>query len=281
MIGKHLNFSVMASVRCIIATVVTFLAGSSFSPVVAQEQTQSTFALPIELEGDYGAPNGNALFLRFMPLWQTTVREKWSLVHLDLLTFADAPPLPGSPINPEPVPGGVATGLSDLFHMTFYTPESTGKFTWGAGGMVSVPTATDDALGSGKWALGPAVRISYRGDIWTIGAIAGQRWSFAGSSSRADVNSLMIRGIFRRPLGSGWFFISAPIVSSNWNSSSGNRWLVPVGGGIGKTLQVGNRKWAASVQAYANILKPEGAPDWSLRFALVAPVPMQWFKGGD
>ena len=146
---------------------------------------------------------------------------------------------------------------------------------------MSVPTATDDALGSGKWALGPAVRITYRGDFWTIGAVAGQRRSIAGNSNRADVNSLMIRGIFRRPLGSDWFFISAPIVSANWNSSSGSRWLVPVGGGIGKTLQVGNRKWAASVQAYANILKPEGAPDWSLRFALVAPVPTQWFKGGD
>jgi hypothetical protein len=257
------------------------LAGASFSSVVAQEQAQSTFALPIELEGDYGAPNGDALFLRFMPLWQTTVREKWSLVHLDLFSFADAPPLPGSPINPEPVPGGVATGLSDFFHMTLYTPKSAGKFMWGAGGMVSVPSATDDALGSGKWDLGPAVRITYRGDFWTIGAVAGQRWSFAGSSSRADVSSLMIRGTFRRSLGSGWFFISAPIINANWNSSSGNSWLVPVGGGIGKTLQVGNREWAASVQAYANVIKPDGAPDWSLRFALVAPVPKQWFKGGD
>ncbi len=144
----------MALVRSIIATVITFLAGASFSPVVAQEQAQSTFALPIELEGDYGAPNGDALFLRFMPLWQTTVRKKWSLVHLDLFSFADAPPLPGSPINPEPVPGGVATGLSDFFHMTLYTPKSAGKFMWGAGGIVSVPSATDDALGQWQMGLG-------------------------------------------------------------------------------------------------------------------------------
>jgi len=213
-----------------------------FSPVIAQEEAQSTFALPIELEGDYGAPNGNALFLRFLPLWQTTVREKWSLVHLDLFSLANAPPGPGSPINPEPVPGGTATGLTDFIHMTLYTPESNGKFTWGAGGMLGVPTATDDALGSDKWDLGPAVRITYHGDFWTIGVVAGQRWSFAGSSSRADVSSLMIRGALRRPLGSGWFFISAPIINANWNATSGNRWLVPVCGGIGKTIHVGNRK---------------------------------------
>ena len=271
----------MVVVRYIPATFITFLAFTNFSPVIAQEQAQSHFALPIEMEGDYGAPNGNALFLRFMPLWQTHIKEKWSLVHLDLITFADAPPLPGNPINPEPVAGQKAKGLSDLLHMTLYTPTTTGKFVWGIGGVMTLPTATDDALGSGKWAVGPAARLTYRGDQWSIGAIAGQRWSFAGDSDRADVNALLIRGAIRRSLGSGWFFVSAPLINANWNATSGNRWLVPVGGGFGKTFKKGNATWAMSVQAYANVIKPDGAPDWSLRFALVAPGPKQWLLGAD
>jgi len=263
----------------LVATVVWLLASLIFSMAHAQEQKQSHFALPFEFDGDYGAPNGNALLLRFMPLWRSTVREDWSLVHLDLLTLADAPPLPGSPINPEPVPGQKATGLSDFLHMTLYTPTPTGKFTWGVGGVVGVPTATDDALGSGKWTAGPAFRITYRGEKWNIGAIAGQRWSFAGDSGRADVSSLLIRGAIRRNLGSGWFFVSAPLINANWNASSGNRWLVPVGGGFGKTFKISDATWAASVQAYANVVKPTGAPDWSLRFSFIAPVPKQWFLG--
>jgi hypothetical protein len=254
-----------------------------FSPVAAQEQeqAQSHFALPFEFDGDYGAPNGNALLMRFMPLWRTPIKENWSLVHLDLITFADAPPLPGSPINPEPVPGKKATGLSDFIHMTMYTPKPTGKLVWGVGGVVSAPTATDDALGSGKWAAGPAVRITYQGEFWTIGAIAGQRWSFAGDSDRADLSSLLIRGSIRRSLRSDWFFVSAPLINANWNAESGNRWLVPVGGGFGKTFRIGSKTWAASVQAYANLIKPKGAPDWSLRVAFIAPVPRQWFQGND
>ena len=265
----------------LVATVVWLVASLIFSMAHAQEQEQSHFALPFEFDGDYGAPNGNALLLRFMPLWRSTVREDWSLVHLDLITLADAPPLPGSPINPEPVPGQKATGLSDFLHMTLYTPTPTGKFTWGVGGVVGVPTATDDALGSGKWTAGPAFRITYRGEKWNIGAIAGQRWSFAGDSGRADVSSLLIRGAIRRNLGSGWFFVSAPLINANWNASSGNRWLVPVGGGFGKTFKVNNATWAASVQAYANVVKPTGAPDWSLRVAFIAPLPKQWFRGDD
>jgi hypothetical protein len=91
----------------------------------------------------------------------------------------------------------------------------------------------------------------------------------------------MIRGTIRRNLGSGWFFVSAPLINANWNASSGNRWLVPVGGGIGKTFGKSGRKWAASIQAYANVIKPDGAPNWSLRIAFIAPVPTQWFIGDD
>lgn len=270
----------MVAPRFIFAAIIVTIAGMTVSPVTAQDQA-STFALPFEFDGDYGAPNGNALQLRFMPLWQSHLKENWSLVHLDLITLADAPPLPGNPVNPEPVPGKTATGLSDLIHMTLYTPKPAGKFVWGVGGVLSIPTATDNALGSGKWAAGPAARIAYRGDSWTLGAIAGQRWSFAGDSDRADISSLMIRGAIRRNLGSGWFFVSAPLINANWNAASGNRWLVPVGGGIGKTFGKSGRKWAASIQAYANVIKPDGAPNWSLRIAFIAPVPTQWFIADD
>lgn len=270
----------MVAPRFIFAAIIVTIACMTVSPVTAQDQA-STFALPFEFDGDYGAPNGNALLLRFMPLWQSHLKENWSLVHLDLITLADAPPLPGNPVNPEPVPGKTATGLSDFIHMTLYTPKPAGQFVWGVGGILSIPTATDDALGSGKWAAGPAARIAYRGDSWTLGAIAGQRWSFAGDSDRADISSLMIRGTIRRNLGSGWFFVSAPLINANWNAASGNRWLVPVGGGIGKTFGKGSRPWAASIQAYANVIKPDGAPNWSLRIAFIAPVPTQWFIGDD
>jgi len=75
--------------------------------------------------------------------------------------------------------------------------------------------------------------------------------------------------------------VSAPLINANWNATSGNRWLVPVGGGFGKTFEKGNATWAISVQAYANVIKLDGAPDCFLRFALVAPVPKRWSLGAD
>jgi len=240
----------------------------------AADETRRVWTLPIEAEVDLGADNGDATLLRFSPIYGYPKSDRWSLINLDLIGVADAPGgVPGRPGNPEPGAGGHATGLTDLVHASFVTPARDSDFIWGLGGILSAPIATDDALGSGKWSAGPAFRVTYRSGGWNVGAFGGQMWSFAGNSDRADVRQLIIRGAIRRQLGSNWFFVSAPIITANWNAPRGNRWLVPIGGGFGRAFQVGAHEWAASMQGYVNAVKPSAAPDWSIRLALVANVP--------
>ena len=232
------------------------------------------FALPMELESDSGAANGDALIFRALPLYSFSLSPNWRLVNLDLITLADAPGgVPGRPGNPEPLPGDPVFGLGDIIHASLLTPAKKTNYIWGAGLMLSIPTATDGRLGSGKWAIGPAVRLTYRSEPWSLSALAGNRWSFAGDADRAEVNQLMIRGLIRRHLPNNWFFVSAPIITSNWNAISGERWLVPVGGGFGKVFDINSRPWSWSVQGYYNVIRPEHAPGWAVRVAMVAALP--------
>ena len=143
-----------------------------------------------------------------------------------------------------------------------------GTFIWGAGFVLGIPTATDRVLGSGKWAAGPALRLTYRSGPWNLGAIAGQRWSFAGDASRPDLNALIIRGTFRFKLPGPWYLVSAPIITANWEADSGNQWTVPFGGGVGKIFKIGKQPLNAQVQAFYNVEKPDNGPDWSLRLQL-------------
>ena len=227
------------------------------------------FALPLEFDFDSGAANGDAVLLRMMPLYTFPVFDTWKLVNLTIITAADAPGLPEFPGDTSL---GNAVGFSDLLHASFVTPKRSGNFIWGAGVILAVPTATDDALGSGKWDAGPAVRLTYRTGPWNLGVIAGQRWSFAGSGNRPDVNQLLIRGAVRRQLPNDWFFVYAPLITANWDSP-GEKWLVPVGGGIGRTFTFNEHPWAWSVQGYYNAIKPDTAPDWVFRFAIIAAIP--------
>lgn len=228
------------------------------------------FALPVELDLDSGAANGDATILRIMPLYTFPVFDRWKLIHLDIFTLADAPG--GTPAFPGDPDIEHSAGLSDLLHASFYTPNRSGNFVWGLGAMASIPTATDDSLGSGKWTAGPAFRLTYRTESWNVGLIAGQRWSFAGSGNRADVNQLLMRGAINRQLPNDWFFVSAPLIVANWDAV-GQDWLIPVGGGIGRQFTLGKFPWAWSVQGYYNAVKPDSAPDWVVRFAIIAAIP--------
>lgn len=235
--------------------------------------TGGFFALPVELDLDHGAAGGDASILRIQPVYTFPVRDTWKLVNLDIFTLADAPSgLPEFPIEGGGSGKSQTFGIADFIHASFYTPKSTGNFVWGAGFIASIPMATDANLGSGKWAVGPAVRLTYRTGLWNFGLIAGQRWSFAGSSNRQDVNQLLLRGAIRRQLGNDWYFVSAPLIRSNWGVT-GQKWVVPVGGGVGRKFTIGDYPWAFSAQGYYNVIKPDLAPDWVFRLAIIAAIP--------
>jgi len=237
------------------------------------------FSLPMELDLDSGADNGDAAILRLTPLYKIPLTENWSLVNLELFVMADAPGgVPGRPGNPEPEKGDKTFGLSDFTHVSFLTPENTGDFTYGFGFMATFPIATDDVLGSDKWSAGPSFRLVYRTGPWSLGMLGGNQWSYAGDGKRGDINQLMLRGAFRRQLDNHWYLVSASIITANWDADSGERWLVPLGGGIGKVLGSGSNSWALSMQAYANAIKPDGAPDWVVRFSVLAPIPANMFR---
>ena len=66
----------------------------------------------------------------------------------------------------------------------------------------------------------------------------------------------------------GWFLISAPIITANWEASSATiPGLVPVGGGGGRMFKIGAQPMNTSLQAYYNVEKPHFGPDWSFRFS--------------
>jgi hypothetical protein len=241
--------------------------------------TENFYALPIELEFDSGATNGDATFLKFTPLYKLSLSESWSLINLNLLLLADAPAgVPGSLGNPSPEMGDDKTfGLGDLTHISVFTPTPNGSFIYGIGFITTIPTATDSALGSEKWSLGPAFRVVYREGPWNLGLIGGNQWSYAGDGDRGDINQLVLRGAFRRQLANNWYLVSAPAITANWKAKSGQTWLLPLGGGIGKVVGPGSTPWAISVQGYSNVVKPDGAPDWLIRFAIVAPIPIGLF----
>jgi hypothetical protein len=274
------GLSCVPLLRAVLCALLSCSAALCAQAVTAEElKDRAFFALPMELDLDSGADNGDAAILRLTPLYKIPLTQNWSLVNLEMLVLADAPGgVPGRPGNPDPEKGPKTFGLADFTHVSFFTPENTGDFSYGFGFMATFPIATDDVLGSDKWSAGPSFRLVYRTGPWSLGMLGGNQWSYAGDGKRGDINQLMLRGAFRRQLDNNWYLVSAPIITANWDADSGKRWMVPLGGGIGKVLGSGSHTWALSLQAYTNAIKPDGAPDWVVRFAIAAPIPAGIFR---
>ena len=239
-----------------------------------RDNPEKLFILPAEIDFDSGADNGNAVIARLLPLNTISLNNDWQLINAAIFVIADAPGgVPGKPGNPDPVPGPNTVGLGDFIDALFFSRTQSNGFIWGVGPIMSFPIASDDKLGSGKWSAGPAVRIAYNSGPWHFGMLAGNLSSFAGDADRADINQLLVRGLIRRKLNKGWFLKYSPIITANWNAESDQRWLIPLGGGIGKNFKLFSKAAAFSIEAYSNVIKPDGAPDSMFRIALTLPIP--------
>jgi len=168
--------------------------------------------------------------------------------------------------QPELVPGsGDQFGLGDISSTFFLMPRSSRFAIFGIGPTVSFPTATDETLGTEKWRVGPSVAVISMPGRWVFGTVVTNLWSVGGDSNREDINSMAIQSFLFYNFPSGWYVVSTPIFRAVWTADSDDRWIVPLGGGVGKIFQVGKQTMNASAQAFYNVEKPEAAADWSLR----------------
>lgn len=73
---------------------------------------------------------------------------------------------------------GVDYGLGNIQPQFYLSPSHPGKFIWGAGAQLWLPTATDRVLGTNKWGGGPATVGLFRQGHWLGGSLIGNQ--FAG-----------------------------------------------------------------------------------------------------
>jgi hypothetical protein len=159
------------------------------------------------------------------------------------------------------------SGLGNIQYQGFFTPAKPWKIIWGVGPVFELPTNTS-GLGSDKWSAGPAaVALSMPGS-WVLGALVQNIWSFAGPSGEPDVNQFTFQYFINYNISNGWYLTSTPIITADWERSSGDQWTVPFGGGIGKLHRFGKLPVDFKLQVFSNVEKPEGGPDWSMMFAV-------------
>jgi hypothetical protein len=173
---------------------------------------------------------------------------------------------------------GAEFGLGNLQPEFYLSPAHTGKITWGVGSRLYLPTATNDALGINKVGGGPAAAALANSGPWLVGILANNVWAGAG---KERVDRMTLSPFVYYHLKDGWYFVSSPVITSNWVSASGDRWTVPVGGGIGRLFNVDDQSVNARIQGLYNAARPDFGPRWQLQVQVQLLFPKHGHEAHD
>ena len=244
----------------------------SVLPACAQEssemdkQVQNPIArlISVPVENDFNPQTGinkeDSYVLQFKPVVPFKLSDDWNLITRTIIPVIQVPEL---------APGlQGTTGLGDVQTSLFLSPVKAGSVIWGAGPVISFPTATQDILGTKKLSVGPTVVVLRSHGHWLFGTLVQNLFSVAGPKERADVNQMLMQPFVNYNLRHGWYLTSSPIITSNWEKTSDQRWTVPVGGGVGRISRFEKLPVNVYTQFFRNVERPDGTTHWSARFQM-------------
>jgi hypothetical protein len=236
-------------------------AWSQQSDIAKQAQNPIARLISVPLENDFNPQTGpnkeDSYVLQMKPVVPASLSKDWNLITRTIIPVIQ---------TPDPALGvDGASGLGDISLSLFLSPAKVGRIIWGVGPIVSIPTASDDILGTGKLSVGPTVVLLRNQGHWLYGSLVYNVFSVAGPSGRSDVNQMLMQPFVNYNLRRKWYLTSSPYVTANWEKRRNERWTVPVGGGVGKIAHFGKLPVNIYAQLFRNVKSPEGTTDWSAR----------------
>lgn len=199
----------------------------------------------------------------------------FTLIPRAVIPVVGAAPLADLPQLGDRLPGGGGTtwGLSDIVTQFFFAPKTTSAWKWGLGPQLSWGTHSDEILKGPDWGAGPVgVLVGSLGEQVVLAGIVGHLWSYDGDFSTTTIQPMLFYNIESVPGASIGYTAT---ITADWKAEdSGDRWTVPLGMVVGRTFDLGGG-YGLDLNAgpYWNLVKPEGAADWFIKFGVTLVLP--------
>jgi hypothetical protein len=219
----------------------------------------SLISVPIQSNYDFGIGPGDGTksTTNIQPVIPFELNQDWNLISRTILPVIDQQGI---------LPGGAADefGLGDTVQSFFFSPKTSSPI-WGVGPVFLIPTATDSLLGSEQWGAGPTAVVLKQNGPWTYGALANHLWGFAADDDRNEVNATFIQPFVSYTTPKATTFSLNMENTYDWNS---NQWTAPVNFVVSQIIKLGDQpvQFFGGVRYYT--AKPDGGPEWGLRFGL-------------
>jgi hypothetical protein len=228
---------------------------------LAQNPVGNLISLPFQNNTNlnFGPEKGTQNILNIQPVIPISISKDWNVITRTIVPVVWMPSL-GPTIDSR-------SGIGDTVFTAFLSPANPGKWIWGAGPVVQIPTNSNSELGNRNWGLGPSVVVLHldHGSPWVYGALVNNIWSLTNDRQGGSYNNGLIQPFVNYNFEGGAYLTSAPILTVDWKAESGQQWLVPIGGGVGKIFHFGKLPVNTQLSAYYNVVRPDYQANWQIR----------------
>ena len=160
-----------------------------------QNPVASLISVPLQGNWDFGLGDrdATATLLNIQPVMPFGISSSTNVILRVIMPLTSQPAADGLRVN----------GLGDVVATAFFSPAKSGRIIWGVGPVLLLPVATNNALGSEKFGIGPSIVVLTQPGKWTLGTLYNQIWSVSGANDRDDVSTLYLQPFANYNLGAG------------------------------------------------------------------------------
>jgi hypothetical protein len=210
-------------------------------------------SLPFQNNFDFGmGPNedGFRYTLNVQPVIPITLNKDWNLISRTIVPIIGQTNVVGTSSQ---------FGLGDTIQSFFFSPNKSEPFVWGIGPQFLIPTATNEYLGTQKFAVGGTVLVLKQKGKWTVGSLVGHLWSVAGKDSRADFSTTNIQPFISYTTKTAWTFSLNTESTYEWKSET---WNVPIHLQATKLVKFGKQPVSVGGGLRCWATSGPGGPQW-------------------
>jgi len=221
--------------------------------------------VPIESDFEFGSGSRDALTytLNVQPVIPFELTKDWLLVTRTIVPF----------IYQEGVAAGeqTKTGIGDITQSFFLSPSSLmGGWIVGAGPVFQYPSATDSAMGAGKWGAGPTAALVRQAGGTTFGVLANHIWSFAGDSRRGRANMTLVDPFISYTWTNDFMVEFDGESTFDWEQK---QWTVPLTAGVSQLVTFGEQPVSFGLAGRWYAEHAADGPEWGVVFTVTLLFP--------
>lgn len=225
--------------------------------------------LPIAMRYEDGVgvgSDGSRYSLRLNPRLPFVLNDDWHLISQSELLWMSQSDVSGP---------GSDDGLGDLTQAFLFSPDRSIAWNtyWGLGPSFVVPIASNDALGSRKFSLGPALSFFRQSDSWTAGLLIAHVWSVAGDSDAADVSFTRIQPLVAYTTSTSTTLSLGLDGRYNWTQE---KWQLPLLLSLSQLTLIAKHPLKFALGAELDLANDSSGADWGLQFKVSIPFETPW-----